>query len=350
MRYELKRESAFGYWYIHWTDGSRSKRRSTGTRDRGQAELTLAAFRLRQAQQQQVEPAEISIAAVLEEYYRRHASKKASAETAGIAIRHLLAFFGTAPVSAITLDALEDYEAKRRPAKNETINRELMVLRAALNRAKKRNRLSAVPGVPALPKGPPKSRVLTRSEAARLLWACRRLPHLALFVRLALYTGARRQAILDLTWERVDFAGQLISYPLPEALQTNKRRAVVPFAGALLTALRRAQEAAVTEWVIEWEGQPVQAIKTAWRKAVARARLPGVTPHTLRHTAATWAAQRVPLGQVAGMLGQHYSTTERVYAKHQPAYLRDAAWALLRPGRPSGAPAPRLPEPPESDK
>lgn len=59
------------------------------------------------------------------------------------------------------------------------------------------------------------------------------------------------------------------------------------------------------------------------------AHLEGVTPHTLRHTAATWmVAGGVPLGEVARYLGDSERTTERVYAKHSPDYLRGAARVL----------------------
>jgi integrase len=43
---------------------------------------------------------------------------------------------------------------------------------------------------------------LTRDEARRLIEACIE-PHTRLFVRIALATGARMSAILELTWDRV---------------------------------------------------------------------------------------------------------------------------------------------------
>ena len=63
--------------------------------------------------------------------------------------------------------------------------------------------------------------------------------------------------------------------------------------------------------------------------ACQRAGLEGVTPHTLRHTAATWMAQAgTDLFAVAGFLGQNPMTTVRVYAKHSPDYLKKALAAL----------------------
>ena len=54
------------------------------------------------------------------------------------------------------------------------------------------------------------------------------------------------------------------------------------------------------------------------------------TPYTLRHTAATWMAQRgVPMWEIAGLMG-HTSTrmVERVYAKHHPDHMQKATRAL----------------------
>ena len=52
------------------------------------------------------------------------------------------------------------------------------------------------------------------------------VPHLALFVELAIATGGRKSAICELTWDRVDFDGRLID--LGKAASKIKGRATVP--------------------------------------------------------------------------------------------------------------------------
>jgi integrase len=71
---------------------------------------------------------------------------------------------------------------------------------------------------------------------------------------------------------------------------------------------------------VEWHGAPVSSVKTAFRRAVALAGLWGkVTPHTLRHTAATWLMQRgVPIWQAAGYLGMSAQILEQTYGHHHP--------------------------------
>jgi integrase len=68
----------------------------------------------------------------------------------------------------------------------------------------------------------------------------------------------------------------------------------------------------------------------ALKRAAVRAGVPWVTPHVFRHTAAVWMAEAgVPMPEIAAYLGHSDSrTTERVYAKFSPAYLRKASRAL----------------------
>jgi lipopolysaccharide/colanic/teichoic acid biosynthesis glycosyltransferase len=86
----------------------------------------------------------------------------------------------------------------------------------------------------------------------------------------------------------------------------------------------------VTSHFVEWHGAPVKSVKTGFRHAVELAGLWGkVTPHTLRHTAATWLMQAgVPIWQAAGYLGMSAQMIERTYGHHHPDYMRGAAAAI----------------------
>lgn len=327
-KYDLAKRPGFPNWYIVWSDRGRSKRRTTGEKDRGKAQLVFAAFL-----QEMQRPArdDLSVASAMTDYLDRHAARLPSKVQAELAGKLLMEHYRGKPVSAVTLQTQDDYIAKRcKDVGDETIARELSVLRAALNRAKKYGRIDNVPHVISLRRAPARERFLTRKEAARLLRACVEL-HLRNFVRLALYTGARRGAILDLTWDRVDFDHRRIEYPLPGRVETNKRRAVVPFDGALFTALARTKKRTRSKYVIAYQGHRVASIKTAFKAACKRAKLKGVSPHTLRHTAATWAAQSgEDLWRIAGMLGHESLRMTERYAKHQPDYLKSTSQAMLR--------------------
>ncbi|MEJ0095155.1 MAG: tyrosine-type recombinase/integrase [Methylocella sp.] len=74
----------------------------------------------------------------------------------------------------------------------------------------------------------------------------------------------------------------------------------------------------------------------AFSRAVADAGLgQDVTPHVLRHTAATWSMQNgTDLWEAADLLGMTVKTLERVYGHHHPNYQKDAADNLSKsPGR-----------------
>ena len=93
---------------------------------------------------------------------------------------------------------------------------------------------------------------------------------------------------------------------------------------------RWVRRGVVTSHFVEWQGAPVKSVKTGFGHAVKLAGLWGkVTPHTLRHTAATWLMQRgVPIWQAAGYLGMSAQMIERTYGHHHPDFMRGAAAAI----------------------
>jgi integrase len=154
-------------------------------------------------------------------------------------------------------------------------------------------------------------------------------PHVRLFIILAITTGARMGALLDLRWEQVDFKHRRVDFNVPGREQTNKRRAVVPLNDRAFEALEEAVRGALTDYVIEWNGERVKSIKKAIRMAAKRSGVP-CSPHVFRHTAGVWTAQAdVPMQKISQFLG-HTSTrvTERAYARYSPSFMKDAAAAL----------------------
>lgn len=216
------------------------------------------------------------------------------------------------------------YAAGRKP---NTVRKELEVVRAALNFHKKGG--AAVFELP--PPPPPKERYLTRDEARALLKGARRFPHVRAFIALSLATGARQSALLELTWDRVDLPRKRITLMMNDAAdEQRKRRAVVPMNKRAYRYLRVLRELGTCNHVIEWGGHRVLSIKKGFAAACARAGLEDITPHILRHTAASWMAESgVDMFRISRYLG-HSDTkvTERRYAKLHPDFLSDAADAL----------------------
>jgi integrase len=222
---------------------------------------------------------------------------------------------------------LVDQYAKARKASKSTAKTELGLLRTALSFAAKRKWIDPVAGFD-LPAGsPPRERWITKEEADRLIESAV-LPHVRLFITIARWTGARAGAILDLTWDRVH--QHTIDFQPPERAVTRKRRAQAPISPVLRKALEEERRRTSGDYVIEFGGGPVKSIKKGFKAAADRAKLEKVTPHTMRHSVATWLAMDgVSMRKIADLLG-HTSVemVERVYAKFSPGYLADVVESL----------------------
>lgn len=84
---------------------------------------------------------------------------------------------------------------------------------------------------------------------------------------------------------------------------------------------------------VEWNGNPVKSVKTGFKAAVKLAKIGHASPHTLRHTAATWAMQNgAPLWEAAGYLGMSEKTLRDTYGHHHPDFMSGAIAAIE--GRP----------------
>jgi integrase len=190
--------------------------------------------------------------------------------------------------------------------------------------------LAVLPHVVLPPRNEARDRWLTRSEAARLLRAARRTEHLKRFIMLGLHTGSRSGVIRTLQWSWVDFAsGTMRRRPAGVAETRNKRTPEIRVPRKLMHFLRRWRrlDEGKTSHVVHYNGRPItREPHTAWNRAIRLAGLPGVMPHTLRHTRATWMAQReVPIWQAAGFLGMTVRVFESTYGKHSPDWQKDAA-------------------------
>ena len=203
--------------------------------------------------------------------------------------------------------------------------RQLEELRAALKLAEKRGWIDKAPRVELPPKSSPRDKFLTQEQGQSLLRSAHR-PHIKLFILIAMTTGARKGAVLDLTWDRVDMDGGVIDFHNPDKFIPNKKRAVVPITRALITALREAHLMATTDNVIEWNGKPVTSIKTAFKNTADRAGVPWCSPHVLKHTAITWLAKKGwGIEEISEFTETSFETVKRVYHHGRPENLAKQA-------------------------
>jgi len=358
------RQANNGFYYIHWSEGRRSKRQSLGVKEEALATERFAQWLL--VGNPNAEPtASLTVADMWSIYTDKHIVTADA--TRDFSWKNIEPFFGAKTCGEIDDEVVGQYVAKRtsgrlgRKARPSTVRRELVAMRSCINWCAhpKRKLLdpAAVPQFDLPESAEPRDRWLKDDEVQRLLAgaeALRRgdkLARVELFLWLALETAARKQAILELTWDRVDFETRVIHYNVPGRAQTKKRRADVPISAALLPVLQRAH----AEWAKAcedaandktkklkkpgpivmgsngpiWASVQWAAIKAGFSDQVTphgkKPKATGVSPHVLRHTAATHMARRgVPLWIIAKILGNSLAMIEKTYAKHCPDDLRAA--------------------------
>lgn len=309
-----------GTYYIHWTDGRRSKRESTRTKDVVTAQAFLDEW---------VAIANAHVPEQVwtcEDLWNEKYGRKGG-ERWKYAWANLGPHFGNLRPIEVT-QAVEDAYARKRKVAPSTLRLELSLLRAAWNHGLKRGYITAsdLPNLGPLPDpSPPRERWLSDAEVDRLFAIARHRPRVWMFLHLALETAARRTAIQELTWDQVDWDAGVIHYLKPGERQSRKRKASVPISKTLLPVLREAQAHATDEFVIGAGGNVNEALAAA----AAKAKVNGVTPHVLRHTAATRMARAgVSLWIIAKVLGNTVEQVEKVYAKYQPGMAREAVEAI----------------------
>lgn len=330
-------------WWASYTDPSGQRvRRSTGTKDRQEAEALEAkwkyeAYRAKQWGEQEPK----SFEELMLGYLRAHEDKRSRVRDLGI-VEHLKSYFAGQDVTQLRAKDIRGYiEHRRGVVSSTTINRELCLLSTAINYAKREWEWNIPNPVSGRKLREPEGRVrwITRAEADALL---RAIPtsqaYLADFVRLALNTGCRKQELLGLEWRRVDLSRNLL---LLEATNTKTaRRRSIPLnvlaREAIIGRARfRADHCPDSPWVFAHEdGSRIQDVKKSFASACEKAGIEDFRIHDLRHTCAAWlVSEGVPLMEVKDLLGHTTVRMTERYAHLAPENVRDAVAVLDAPSR-----------------
>lgn len=341
LRPESKKQPAV--WIIR--DGSIYRSTGCGASERGQAEKRLAEYLAgkHDPTKRGRSIAEISVADVIAIYLDEVACRSARPHTAAERAGRLLEFFGAMALADVTRRSCQDY-AKHRGTDGGA-RRDLQDLAAAINHSLEAGLFREVVKVWLPPPGPSRSRFLTRSEVAKLLWVClttrgklkgantlrRPLEHLSRFILIGVYTGSRPGAILGLNWDRtthrgwVDLKHGLIYRRAADAVETSKRQPPIPIAPELLRHMRRwAKRDDNRGPIVTYNGASMKRMATAMTRAVKLAGLDvSVTAYTLRHTTASWLIQKgVSTRKVAEILGTGEKYIEQNYGHLAPEHLK----------------------------
>ncbi|MBI2218770.1 MAG: site-specific integrase [Candidatus Rokubacteria bacterium] len=277
--------------------------------------------------------------------------------------QHLVPFFGDKPVTAITVQAVEDFiEAKRAPGgsvrrkgkalSDGSLRTGLLALRLILKRAVRRKLIPASPmgdlewrGMPHVEQVDP----FGGAELRAVLAAADRLePDFATLLRVWMQSGMRAGEVTGLQWQDIDTATGIVKVrrtwsnqrlgPTKNAHSTRDvsilhpiaedteewRPGVTEASRAVLHGLRRLTVRSLEPeaFVFQRDGQPLSsmAVHRSWRRVLLAARVRYRPAEQFRHTfASTMLSRNAPLLYVQQQGGwRGASVLLRVYARWMP--------------------------------
>jgi integrase len=174
-----------------------------------------------------------------------------------------------------------------------------------------------------------RERFLTLEEVSQLGAALDELeqeganPKALNIARLWALTGCRRNEIASLKWSEVNLDEGLL-----ELDDSKTGKSIRPLGAAAVALLRSIDKQEVADFVFPAERGDghFQGMKSVWKKAINKAKLEGVTPHTLRHTmGATSTSNGEALALTGAILGHSNPRSTAIYAHVQTDPSRRAA-------------------------
>ena len=320
----LYKRSPGGVW---WVRIGRKTRKSTGTKDRRQAEEFELTLRNRVWRRYKLgDRGALSWNKATERWLKD--SKRARKRD-----REFLAWLkpkiGEDAISAVAdsdaLDQLRE-DGLEMGWSPSTVDRMMRTVRSVLRSCWRRKEIDQ-PYVPMHGDPEPEPRFLTHAQFRRL---CQELPtHLNLAARFAVLSLLRKTSQARLTWNRVDLDKRHAWIP-GERTKTGKPFGISLSNEATEVLLECSRWSPDGDRVFQYEGKPIGNFHTAaFKKAAKRA---GVLPlrwHDLRHTGASWAVQSGVTLQELMVLG-NWKTYKSVliYAHLAPANSATAAQAV----------------------
>lgn len=236
----------------------------------------------------------------------------------------------------LCIDTITDYCQYRslQGVKNATINRELTIIRSAVNFYNKHHdqqlknplngfKLFEQDFIP---------RYLTPQECSKLLAYAKgyngddQLYH---FINLLLNTGCRRGELLKLTWENVHIEHGYLT--VINSLSKNRKTIHKPLNASAVWSLSCLKMNNGTDWVFHNKKTNQRRItfQAGFKKTAQRAKLGNLRIHDLRHTFASILVQQgTPIYHVMQLLGHSDIKTTQKYAHLARNTLQDVVQSL----------------------
>lgn len=279
---------------IWWTDFSVHRdrhRESTHTKVKAEAQRLLRQrMTEREAGRIIARPEKISLAQLREMAERQYVlDGRRSLDRLRAAFDHLVAFFDArARAPEITPARIDAYATERLAAgaARATVNYEKAALRRAFRLAIEKGLLATMPVIKLARVRNARTGFFEEGEFAALMIE---LPaHLQPVVQFLRLTGWRRSEALGLTWDQIDWEGEVISLAATDTKGGEPR--IFPF--GLAPELKQLIEGQWVKhsgiFVFQCRGDRIGngALRSGWKRATKRAGLEGRLVHDLRRSAA----------------------------------------------------------------
>jgi len=328
------KKNQYGCYEIRWSEMEhgvwRSKRRSTKTDNRAEAERALNDFLA-------IKDANLlrkgtTVAEVAEFYIKHRSHPRGNEMTDRRCLRAPLEAFGSWLSHTLRDDDIEAYTRRRlsgaygpKKVSGSTIRREIVALQAALNFGSLKKQILGSPTYrfPKPQEGKPRDRWLNEEQEREVLEQLPQAPlGVRVMVRLALTYGARKGAIMSLRFgEQISFVTNTIDFHEPNKRVTRKRRAVVP----MTATVRKDIEEAFATFGPQSRvcGKNVD---NEFSKFMASIGYDWVTPHVLKHSAITLMLRSGSSTEdVAKLTATDIRTILKVYRHHSADELLSIA-------------------------
>lgn len=147
--------------------------------------------------------------------------------------------------------------------------------------------------------------------------------------RLWALTGCRRDEVAALRWDEINFEHSCLV--LADSKTGKGVRPLAAPAVALLASISKEGESPFV-FPASRGKRHFQGTKRIWPKVITLAKLPGVTPHTLRHTLGSTAVSTgETLAMTGAILGHSNARSTAIYAHVQQDPARNAAGRAVAP-------------------
>jgi integrase len=205
---------------------------------------------------------------------------------------HLKRLLGeSTKIKDITAGKVESYQTHRldepsrahkgEKIKSATVNKEVIILKVALNRAVRHGKLhhNQIATVKKLPENNIRTRLLSQKEFHGLLEKCPL--HISPVVMIGYYMGLRLSEIINLTWHEVDLKKGFIRLTANRTKTDSAR--LVPIHPEVKEILETLPRGLHTDRVFLFDGKPFNEFKRSWKTVLKNTGIKDFVFHDLRH-------------------------------------------------------------------